>query len=158
MSFDPACFTTLCNCAKCQAWRRTALKHWETTRTDNPGAIVFLHASKALWSGWRDLWWAEDIDVPRLPRGGVIGVARLQSTGGSDEMIPPRERTYFKVGPFPGRDCADVQCLWFGPPRRLKFYPCRGTLVPTRKVPPVLLRRLPVIWLDPPIFIPEVGA
>lgn len=135
-----------------QPWIEALLQGWITHKTRSKavnlppaGAIVFLHASKALWSGWRDLWWAEQLDVPSLPRGGVLAVARLIDTGLSDEMIPPRERQYFKVGSR-RRDCADVQCLWFGPPVQLRFYPCRGVLVPTRKVPAPLMPWVPSGW------------
>jgi hypothetical protein len=98
------------------------------------GSLVFLHASKALWSGWKDLWWTADIDVRCLPRGGVVGVARVLEVGApARTVVPEADQRYFRI--YDGT-CMDWQAIRFGAVERIPFIPCRGSLAPTRKLPP----------------------
>jgi hypothetical protein len=107
------------------------------------GATVYLHASKALWSGWRNLVWLEKrpILVTALPRGGVVARAHLVAVGPTKFMMPAADRAYFEVrdDPFGIYSCADEMTMVFDDVVRLPFIPCRGSLVPTRKLPPELL-------------------
>ncbi len=105
------------------------------------GATVYLHASKALWRYWRDLWWLDEfrIDMETLPRGGVVAVARVAAKGLTETVMPPSDREYFDLG-WVGGNCADVQTIVFEDIKRIKFIPCRGSLVPTRKLPAELSR------------------
>jgi len=98
------------------------------------GATVYLHASKALWRGWRDLWWVEKhgIDVPNLPRGGIVGVATLSENGLTRSIMQEKDAAYFYCG---WNFCGAEQTMYFTDVRRTPFIPCRGAQVPTRKLP-----------------------
>lgn len=142
----------LCGLISCKT--RSAGVHLPPCR-----ALVYLHASKALWRGWRNLWWVEahGIDVPELPRGGVVGVATLIAKGPTEVMMSVEDAEYFSFEPWDDCDrrrlfyglsmssivaawgcCAGEQTMRFENVRRTPFIACRGAQVPTRKLPPEL--------------------
>jgi len=109
------------------------------------GATVFLHASKALWRGWKELPWIAEygIDPRRLDRGGVCGVAQLIRVGPTPDIMPRADRRFFQVVPPKHPEftwnCADDMAMYFDGIKRIPFIPCRGAMVPTRKLPTELL-------------------
>lgn len=133
-----------------QPWVEALLRGWITSKTRSPfvhlppvGATVYLHASKTPWGYWKELAWVRraEIDVRQLPRGGVAGCARVIAIGPTSTTMPENDREYFRVGDDWGSwSCADYMTIVFEDIVRLPFLPCRGALVPTRKLPPELTR------------------
>ena len=111
-----------------------------------PGSIVFLHASKALWSDYRFLPWADKMNVQHLQKGGICGVARCI------EVAPIWDLKYNYDNDSPLFDlyrdgeywtcCLDDQIIVFDHIRRLPFIPCRGVITPTTKLPKELMAEL----------------
>jgi hypothetical protein len=102
------------------------------------GATVYLHASKALWFAWRDLSWVQDfrLDVPRLDRGGIVGVATVSITGPTWDVMPGRDMLYFEMNNgMRTWSCADERSIVFKNIRAVEFFPCPGAQVPTRRLP-----------------------
>lgn len=102
------------------------------------GATVWLHASKMLWSGYDALPWVRqhNIDVPRLPRGGVVAVATVAAVGRTRDVMPPEDRELFRLGAHPdARSCAGPQTIVFDNVRRVEFVECRGAQTPTCNLP-----------------------
>jgi len=127
-----------------QPWPEALLQGWITCKTRSEavylppvGAIVFLHASKALWQGWKNLPWTKNVTVQGLDRGGVVGVAKLKATGHTNLLMPTKEMDFFMVTEPDGYVwcCADFATMVFEDVKRLPFIPCRGAQVPTRKLP-----------------------
>lgn len=103
-----------------------------------PGDIVFLHASKALWSGWRNLAVVQDhdIDVSSLPRGGVCGVAKVGRVGKTDTTMPDVDYEMFEVRDGShGWNCAMMNCVVFDMVLRLPLLECQSAQVPAKKLP-----------------------
>lgn len=134
-----------------QPWVEALLRGFITTKTRSPrvhlppvGARVFLHASTTLWPGRCSLSWVHrySIDVPKLPRGVVVGVADVIAVGPSKTVMPEDERWYFAT--CDGRSsCAGPVSIRFSNVRKLPPIECRGTQQPTRKLPIQLQN-----WLD----------
>jgi hypothetical protein len=123
-----------------QPWVEALMRGWISCKTRSifvnlppVNSIVFLHASKALWSGWQDLYWTEGLDVKNLPRGGVIGVTRVVAVGLTRDILTRVEGLWWQLRA--GRNCADEQTIRVAKPVAIPFFPCRGSLVPTRKLP-----------------------
>ncbi len=133
-----------------QPWVEALLRGIITSKTRSlavtlppVGAQVYLHASKALWRDWRDLWWLDKfgIDMAAIQRGGVCGVAIVAAKGLTTDVMPRKDQPYFEMrGQFQPWSCTDRQTIVFKDIYRLPFIPCRGSLVPTRKLPPELKR------------------
>jgi len=129
-----------------QPWPWALINGLISTKTRSPavhlppvGATVYLHASKALWRGWRNLWWIQELrlNVTGLRRGGVVGVATVKAVGPTMAVMPARDLEYFQVELGDGKtwSCADQQSIVFQDIRALTFFPCRGAQVPTRRLP-----------------------
>lgn len=99
------------------------------------GATVLLHASKALWVGWRRLFWTALLDVKGMNRGGIVAVAKLVDKGLTPEVMPAADYLYFELDGLSWRSCAGPATMVFADLRPLEFIPCRGFQVPTRKIP-----------------------
>ena len=118
------------------------------------GAIVFLHASKALWQEWKGLEWAKNMDVPNLPRGGIYAVATVEKICDSHDM-PERDWPYFYYyDSFYEEEecCAGDRAIVFRNVKRIPFIPCRGVQSPSRKLPPELeeeIKKFPE-WIRKP--------
>lgn len=127
-----------------QPWVEAIVQGWITGKTRSiyvnlppVGAIVYLHASKSLWSGWHGLWWVDKyhVDVPNLPRGGIVAVATVADIGWSEDLLRGQE----KFWQADWGSCMDVRAILFEDVKPVGFIPCRGSLVPTRKLPPELV-------------------
>ena len=103
------------------------------------GSTVFLHASKAMWSGWKNLCWVQhgNISSKDMVRGAVVGLATVLQVGKTKDIMPFQERLYFDVI---GRhstiwNCAAEQTIRFGKITLIDPIYCNGALRPVRKLP-----------------------
>ena len=96
------------------------------------GAIVFLHASKSLWSGWRELEWTSRLDMKTIPRGVVYAVARAKDIGDTGRVMPEGDREYFRMSS--GQYVANWMSILFEDVIELPPVACNGTEQPTRKL------------------------
>jgi len=114
------------------------------------GATVFLHASIVLWRDWKSLWWVKKhgIDMASIQRGGIVAVATVKANGRTSEVMPREDKKFFECEDFSGTwDCADEQTIVFENVQPIPFIRCKGSLVPTRKLPAELaawLRKNPL--------------
>lgn len=135
-----------------QPWPEALVRGLITSKTRSAavhlppvGSRVYLHASKALWKFWRGLGWVEyyKIDVPNLPRGGIVAVATLARVGPTSTTMPAADHRFFDVYEVGGGwCCAGEVTMVFKDVKPLTFIPCRGAQVPTRKLPEELLNAL----------------
>lgn len=97
------------------------------------GAIVILHASTALWNGYKNLEWTAQYDVPKLPRGVICGAAIAERVGLSEFVMEERDYPYFT-----GKDGS-----WYAAPYSVRFshvtplpmVKCDGRQNPVKKMP-----------------------
>lgn len=98
------------------------------TRTSRPvvplDAFVLLHASKAMWRGWKDLLWTGDFDKSVLYPGCIVGVAKVADKGITSRIITKDQRKWWDLKG--GRNCAAEFAVRFKNIHRLK------TPVPTK--------------------------
>ena len=143
-----------------QPWTELVINkdiHVKTRNATNlkSGDIVFLHASKALWSGWRDLELMahQPVDATTLPRGVVYGVAVVDEVGQTEKVMPREDARYFVVRGKDGDGQYKPELKWFcampisivfkpGSIMRLPELACRGVQRSAKKLPPELQEAL----------------
>ena len=99
------------------------------TRRSKPvvpvGAIVFLHASKSMWPGWREIIWTNEIDKEDLHLGFIVGIAVVSAVGRSRDIFLQNEWKAFDMKY--GGNCAAEWCVRFNHVSRLDIpVPTRG--------------------------------
>jgi len=130
-----------------QPWSEALLRGYIRTKTRSwhvhlpkPGDWVLLHSPKKAWPDWFMLPWMIDkklnIDITKLPKGGIVGIAKTEIVGPTNQIMPEEDKKYFQYGHGPemSTSCAKPQSICFTDIKRLPFFPCKGSQVPTKKI------------------------
>jgi len=128
-----------------QPWTEAVINGLISSKTRHaiwiqPGDLVFLHASVALWNSWRYLDWAKHLDVKNMPRGVVYGLAHAAAIGDTFLTMPEADRSKFVVRDYwRERFCGMETTIVFENVVRLPEIKVRGLQQPSKKLPPELV-------------------
>ncbi len=112
-----------------QPWTEAVVQGLIQTKTRNqfymkPNDLVLLHASTQMWKGWGHLPWCWNNRVEDFERGGVCGIAHVQSVGHTAITMPEQDRQFFVLDN--GFNCAMTQSVVFDDVIRIPLIVCNG--------------------------------